>query len=115
MLEGEHVEGHRQRIEGRGSSSRARWVTSVYDALDAWPKWLIVLIHQLDGDGDVVQGLVVPDPEDDDQRHRRMHGRDARNVDGIPGATVDEELPTLYACGVCQHCRRDVHVPQCST
>jgi hypothetical protein len=28
---------------------------------------------------------------------------------------VDEELSTLDAGGVGQHCRRDVHVSQCST
>lgn len=115
MLEGEHVEGHRQRVEGWGSSPHARRVASVDDALDTWSEGLVIFVNQLDGDWDIVQCLVVPDAEDEDQRHRRMHGRDARNEDGVPSATMDEELPALYACGVCQHCRRHVHVAQCST
>ena len=102
-------------MERRRSSSHAGRVTSVDGALNPRPSRLIVFIQQLDDDTDIGQRLVVLDAKDQDERHRRVYRWDVLDMDRVPGSTVDEELRTFYAGGICQHCRRDVHVPQCNT
>lgn len=90
-------------------------MTGVDCALDPRTSRLIVFIEQLDDDTDIGQRFVVLDAEHQDQRHRGMYRWDVLDVDRVPGPTVDEEFRAFYAGRVRQHCRRDVHVPQCNT
>jgi hypothetical protein len=115
MGEGDHVEGYRQGVERRRPSLCTRRVASVDDPFETWSKWLVVFIEQFDDNGDISQCLVVLDLKDEDQRHGRMGGWDGANVDHVPAAAVNEELPALDSSGISEHCCRGLHVTQCNT
>jgi len=115
MIERSHVEGHRQGLKGRSAASGTRRVSSVDDAFDAWAKWTIIFINELDDERYVGQRLVVLNSEDKSQSHRRVHGWNRPNVNGVPSATMNIELPALYTGGICEHCCRRFHVAQCNT
>jgi hypothetical protein len=70
-------------------------MSRVDNAFYAWANWAIVFVDELDDERDVSQSLVVLNSEDKRQRHRRVHGRNGSNINGVPGAPMDIELSAL--------------------
>ena len=90
-------------------------MTNIDLPLDPDPDRMVVIIYELDGDRDILQGLGVLNAEEEGESDARVRGRNARHPDGVPASSVDIQLAPLDNRRIGDQRCHQVHVPQCNT